>query len=165
MVIVVMGVTGCGKSTVGTLLASHLQCEFLDADWLHSPSSIDKMRNGKPLDDEDRWPWLENVAKWIDSKSDGRGVVACSALKRAYREILIGDRRNVRLAYLKGDESLIMSRVAARHGHFMPHNLVRSQFDILEEPDFAERPIVVSIEEPPPEIVGRILRAMNMAED
>jgi carbohydrate kinase (thermoresistant glucokinase family) len=163
MVIVVMGVAGCGKSTVGALLASHLQWEFLDADGLHSPSSIDKMRRGIPLADEDRWPWLARVAEWIDTNlsAGGHVVVACSALRRSYREILIGGRNNVRLVYLKGDESLITRRAAARHGHFMPHNLVRSQFDILEEPDSLERPIIVSIEEPPREIVDRILRAMS----
>ena len=166
-VMIVMGVSGCGKSTIGALLASRLQWEFEDADWFHPASNVDKMHSGIPLTDEDRWPWLDAVAAWIDKtrRLGGHGVVACSALKRSYRNVLIGDRADVRLVYLKGDETLIARRIATRHGHFMPGNLLRSQFEALEEPGPDEKPITVSIEPHPREIVARILLPMNLGED
>jgi gluconokinase len=165
--VIVMGVSGCGKSTIGALLASRLRWEFEDADWFHPASNVDKMDSGIPLTDEDRWPWLKAVAGWIDQThcSGGHGVVACSALKRSYRDILIGDRTDVRLVYLKGDETLIARRIATRHEHFMPRSLLHSQFEALEEPGADEKPITVSIEPQPREIVLRILSAMNMAEN
>jgi gluconokinase len=112
--IVVMGVSGAGKST---LLASRLRWEFEDADWLHPIANVDKMHRGIPLTDEERWPWLNAVAAWIDHcrRSAIRGVIACSALKRRYRDILIGDRADVRLVYLKGKEELIAHRISTRH--------------------------------------------------
>jgi gluconokinase len=166
-VMIIMGVSGCGKSTIGALLASRLQWVFEDADWFHPASNVDKMHSGIPLTDEDRWPWLEAVAAWVDKarRSGGHGVVACSALKRSYRDVLIGDRANVRLVYLKGDETLIARRIATRHEHFMPRSLLHSQFEALEEPGPDENPITVSIEPHPREIVSRILLAMNIAED
>ena len=165
-VVMVMGVSGSGKSTVGALLASRLRWEFEDADWFHPASNVDKMHSGIPLTDEDRWPWLDAVANWIDKtrRSGGHGVVACSALKRGYRGILIGDRADVRLIYLKGDETLIARRIATRHEHFMPRSLLHSQFEGLEEPGPDENPIIVSIEPPPRAIVARILSAMNVVE-
>jgi gluconokinase len=164
---IVMGVSGCGKSTIGALLASQLRWEFEDADWFHPASNVDKMHNGVPLTDDDRWPWLDAVAAWIDKTrlSGGHGVVACSALKRSYRDVLIGDRADVRLVYLKGDETLIARRIATRHEHFMPRSLLHSQFEALEEPGPGENPIIVSIEPQPREIVSRILSAMNMTKD
>ena len=166
-VVIVMGVSGSGKSTVGALLALRLQWEFEDADWFHPASNVDKMHSGIPLDDEDRWPWLGAIAAWIDKtrRSGGHGVVACSALKRRYRDVLIGDRGGVRLVYLKGDETLIARRIATRHEHFMPRSLLHSQFAALEEPGPDENPIIVSIESTPREIVARILSALNMVED
>lgn len=165
-VVIVMGVSGSGKSTIGALLASQLRWEFEDADWFHPVSNVDKMHSGIPLTDEDRWPWLDAIAAWIDRtrRSGGHGVIACSALKRSYREILIGKRSDVRLVYLKGDEALIARRIAARHEHFMPRNLLHSQFEALEEPGPDENPIIVSIEPQPREIVARVLSAMNMIE-
>lgn len=165
-VVIVMGVSGCGKSTVGALLALRLRWEFEDADWFHLASNIDKMHSGIPLTDEDRRPWLDAIAAWIDQsrRSGGRGVVACSALKRRYRNVLIGDRADVRLVYLKGNETLIARRIATRHEHFMPPSLLHSQFDALEEPGPDENPIVVSIEPRPREIVTQILSALNMIE-
>jgi carbohydrate kinase (thermoresistant glucokinase family) len=164
--VIVMGVSGCGKSTIGALLAAHLRWEFEDADWLHPAANVDKMHNGIPLTDEDRWPWLAAIAAWIDHcrRSGGYAVVACSALKRRYRDVLIGDRADVRLVYLKGDEALIARRIATRHEHFMPRSLLRSQFEALEEPRADENPVVVSIEPQPREIVAKILSALNMID-
>jgi gluconokinase len=110
---------------------------------------------------------LDAVASWIDQtrRSGGHGVIACSALKRRYRDVLIGDRADVRLVYLKGDETLIARRIATRHEHFMPRSLLHSQFEVLEEPGLDENPITVPIEPQPHEIVARILSAMNIAKD
>jgi gluconokinase len=165
-VIIVMGVSGSGKSTVGTLLAMGLHWEFEDGDWFHPPANVDKMHKGIPLTDEDRWPWLQAIAKWIDETraAGNHAVIACSALKRRYRDILIGDRRDVRLVYLKGDESLIARRFATRHEHFMPLSLLHSQFEALEEPRSDENPIAVSIEPTPREIVSHILEALKASD-
>ena len=165
-VVIVMGVSGSGKSTIGTLLAMRLQWEFEDGDWFHPVTNTDKMHRGIPLTDEDRWPWLVAIAEWIDNMraSGGHGVITCSALKRRYRDVLIGDRKDVRLVYLKGDEALIARRFATRHEHFMPVSLLHSQFEALEEPGPAENPITVSIESAPREVVSRILSALNMIE-
>jgi gluconokinase len=165
-VMIVMGVSGSGKSTIGALLARRLHWDFEDADWLHPASNVDKMHNGIPLTDEDRQPWLEAVAAWIDKtrRSGGHAVVACSALKRRYRIILIGDRADVRLVYLKGDETLIARRIATRHEHFMPRSLLHSQFEALEEPGPDEAAIIASVEPEPHEIATRILSALNMVE-
>ena len=113
-VIILMGVSGSGKSTVGAMLAQRLHWEFADADWFHPASNVDKMHKGIPLTDEDRWPWLDAIAAWIDKirRAGGHGVIACSALKRRYRDVLIGDRSDVLLVYLKGDETLIARRMA-----------------------------------------------------
>jgi gluconokinase len=165
-VIVVMGVSGCGKSTIASMLAHRLHWIYEDGDWLHPKSNIEKMHHGEPLNDADRWPWLHAIADWIDAtrKSGGHGVVACSALKRAYRDILIGDRRDVRLVYLKGDRDLIARRIAARADHFMPPDLLDSQFKALEEPTPDERPVVVSIAPHPREIVETIVQKLGIDE-
>jgi carbohydrate kinase (thermoresistant glucokinase family) len=162
-VVIVMGVSGSGKSTIGALLASRLGWVFADADQFHPPANIEKMSHGIALTDEDRWPWLEAMAAWIDETrhAKGHGVIACSALKRSYRDILIGERRDVRLVYLRGEEPLIADRMAERHGHFMPESLLQSQFTTLEEPGADENPIVVSIKSQPDEIVAAILSAMS----
>jgi gluconokinase len=162
-VVIVMGVSGSGKSTIGTLLAMRLQWEYEDADWFHPAANVEKMHSGTPLTDQDRLPWLKAIAAWIDqSRQGGRhGVIACSALKRSYRDILIGDRADVVLVYLKGDETLIARRIATRHEHFMPPSLLHSQFAALEEPTPDEKPIIVSVEPPPREIVANILSALD----
>ena len=157
-VIVVMGVSGSGKSTIAALLAQRLGWTYEDGDWLHPASNVEKMHRGVPLTDADRWPWLEAIAASIDTfRREGLGaVVACSALKRAYRDILIGERRDVRLVYLQGDQKLIAGRLATRDGHFMPPELLGSQFAALEEPSSDERPITVSIDVTPEEIAARV---------
>ncbi|TNC16013.1 gluconokinase [Methylobacterium terricola] len=162
-VIVVMGVSGSGKSTVASLLAGRLGWEFEDGDDFHPAANVEKMQAGTPLTDEDRWPWLAAIAAWIDRvRAEGRhGVVTCSGLKRAYREILVGDRPDVRLVYLKGDRALIGRRMAARHGHFMPTSLLDSQFRTLQEPAPDEAPLVVSIGGTPQAIVAEIVAAVT----
>ena len=126
-----MGVSGSGKSTVGAALARRLGVPFVDADTLHPPASIAKMTAGEPLDDKDRYPWLENVGEWLAGHRDG-GVVSCSALKRNYRDRLRMRCPRVEFLHLSGSPELIGGRLAARSGHFMPAALLRSQFDALE---------------------------------
>jgi gluconokinase len=163
-VLVIMGVTGSGKTTIGALVAALLRWELADADSFHSAANVQKMRSRIPLTDEDRWPWLRAIAAWIDeTRRAGRhGVVACSALKRSYRDILVGTRHDVRLVYLKGDAALIGHRAAKRRGHFMPVALLQSQFDTLEEPGADENPIVVSIDADPEAIAARILAELHI---
>jgi gluconokinase len=163
VVLVVMGVSGSGKSTIGTQLALQLRWDFEDGDWFHPARNIDKMHAGIPLTDEDRAPWLIAIANFIDEArhAGSRTVIACSALKRRYRSVIVGNRPDVRLIYLKGDIELIGRRIAARHEHFMPASLLESQFDALEEPGPDEHPIVVSVAPRPREIVANILKALQ----
>jgi len=163
-VIVVMGVSGSGKSTIAPLLADRLHWICQDGDWLHPQSNVEKMHHGEPLTDEDRWPWLRAIAAWIDQtrQAGNHGVVACSALKRVYRDILVGERRDVRIVFFKGDRELIARRIAARDDHFMPSALLASQFAALEEPTADERPIVVSIAPHPRDIVDAIVKKLGI---
>ena len=164
-VLVVMGVSGAGKSTIAALLALRLGWAYEDADWFHPPANIEKMHCGHPLTDEDRWPWLEGIAAWIDAtrRAGGHGVIACSALKRAYRDVLIGDRPWVRLVYLKGERSLVAHRIAPRQGHhFMPASLLDSQFAALQEPGEDEHPIIASIDARPHDIVEIIAAKLGI---
>jgi carbohydrate kinase (thermoresistant glucokinase family) len=161
--IVVMGVSGAGKSTVGRLIAARLDCPFRDADSFHPNANIEKMASGQPLTDQDRWPWLRAIAAWIEQHraAGATCVVTCSALKRAYRDIVTDRQRaDVRLVCLKGDIALIDARLKARTGHFMPPALLRSQFDTLEEPRADEHAIVVSIDAAPEEIADTAVRAL-----
>ncbi len=162
LVLVVMGVSGSGKSTVGEDLAARLHAEYQEGDALHPPANVDKMSHGIPLTDADRRPWLLAIAAVIDGWLERRrpGVVACSALKRAYRDILIGRRQGVALIYLEGSHELIAQRMAARHGHFMPTALLDSQFATLEPPGADESPIVVSVDAPSDAIVETIMQQL-----
>ncbi|MCW5734719.1 MAG: gluconokinase [Enhydrobacter sp.] len=160
-----MGVSGSGKTTIAEMLAGALGVGFLEGDDLHPSSNVEKMKNGTALTDADRLPWLQAIAHRIDDwRTRGEaGVVTCSALKRAYREILIGYRPDVRLVYLKGSRELIHRRMAARHGHFMPVGLLDSQFATLEEPADDEQPVVVDVAGSPAEIVAEIIRRLGVA--
>jgi carbohydrate kinase (thermoresistant glucokinase family) len=164
LVIVLMGVAGCGKSTTGAALSKALGWPFRDADSFHPPANIAKMSQGLPLTDDDRAPWLAAIANWIDERCEGGepGIVSCSALKRAYRQRIIGARRGVRLVYLKGDMALIGSRLQARKHHFMPVVLLESQFATLEEPRADERPLIVSVAVSPRRVVGTILERLGL---
>lgn len=157
-----MGVSGSGKTTVAAMLAGRLHWPFAEGDDFHSPANIAKMHNGIPLDDEDRLPWLQAIAEQIDRwRAERRnGVVACSALKRRYRDILVGDRLDVRLVYLQGDRALITQRLGARHGHFMSKSLIQSQFDALEEPAPEEQAITIWVGKPPAVLVDEIIAAL-----
>lgn len=162
-VAVIMGVSGSSKTTVAAMLTGRLRWRFEEGDNLHPAANIAKMSRGVPLTDEDRGPWLHAIAAviagWI---AEGQsGVVACSALKRAYRRIIIGGNPAVRLVYLKGSRELILRRMAARHGHFMPLSLLDSQFETLEEPTSEEHPIILSIDRRPEEIVTQIAAAVT----
>ena len=162
-VIVVMGVSGSGKTTVATLLAKRLGWRLAEADAFHSPANVAKMRSGIPLTDADREPWLDAIAGWIDGVREAgtRGVVTCSALKRRYRERLARGRDDVRFVYLRGDYALIAGRIAARTHEYMPSSLLRSQFDTLEEPGTDEHPIVVGIDRAPDAIVDEVVAALG----
>lgn len=162
-VAVVMGVSGSGKTTIAKVLAERHGWAVLEGDAFHPPANIAKMQAGMPLTDEDRWPWLRAIAAAIDAvrMRGGSAVVACSALKRSYRDILIGDRSDAVLVYLRGSHALISSRMAARRGHFMPAALLESQFATLEEPGPAERPLVVDVGGTPEHIVEEIERQLR----
>lgn len=163
-IIIVIGVSGSGKSTIAAMLAARLHWIYEDADWFHPPQNVAKMHSGVPLIDEDRWPWLDAIARWIDhARAAGEhAVIACSALKRSYRDVLIGARADVRLVFLKGEAKLIAQRMAVRNGHFMPVTLLDSQFAALEEPGADEHPIVVSIEEHPRRMVEAIVAQLSI---
>ena len=161
--LVVMGVSGSGKSTIAEHLAARLGWRYVDGDLFHPPANVAKMSAGHPLTDEDRWPWLRAIATEIDrlAAAGTRAVVACSALKRAYRDILVHGRDDVRIVFLDGTQDLIAKRLAARKGHFMPPGLLDSQFKTLEPPQPGERPVTVSIDASVDGIVDNIVRQLE----
>lgn len=165
-VVVVMGVSGSGKTTVATLLAAALGWSYVEGDDLHPPANVEKMHGGTPLTDEDRLPWLRKIAEVIDEwRAKGQsGVLTCSALKRAYRDIIVGDRHDVRLVYLEGSRELIGRRMAARHEHFMPVALLDSQFATLQPPGEDEHPVTVSVGGRPEEIVTAIIHELEQLD-
>ncbi|MEJ5170716.1 MAG: gluconokinase [Fimbriimonadales bacterium] len=156
LAVLVMGVSGSGKSTVGALLAQRLRCMFLDADDFHPPENVAKMAAGKPLSDEDRGPWLEALSKRI-AHAD-RVVLACSALKESYRRRLIAARPDLRIVWLRGDSELIRKRMESRRHPFMPASLLDSQFRDLEPPTGA---IEVEVSRSPGEIVHALVRHLE----
>ena len=162
MVVVVMGVSSSGKTTVAKLLAETLGWHYQEGDALHPPENVAKMSNGTPLTDSDRWPWLQAIAAGIDEwrRRGEPGVVTCSALKRAYRDIIVGQRPDVALVHLAGGHDLIAERMAARKGHFMPPALLDNQFATLEAPSTDERAIVVDVGETPFRIVQDVARRL-----
>jgi carbohydrate kinase (thermoresistant glucokinase family) len=163
MIVVLMGVSGSGKTTVAALLAAALGCQFQEGDDLHPHENVEKMRGGTALTDADRMPWLHKIAEQIDSwRARGEcGVLTCSALKRSYRDIIIGARDDVVLVYLKGSRDLIHRRMAARHEHFMPIGLLDNQFATLEEPTPDEHPMIVDVGGQPAEIAHEIVRRLE----
>lgn len=158
-VLVVMGVSGSGKSTVGALIAERLGWIFVDGDSFHTPEHVAKMHAGHALDDEDRAPWLARIAVWIQHRLEAgeSGVVVCSALRRAYRDVLTRGSRRVRIVYLDGDRALVSKRLAERHGHFMSPRLLDSQFATLEIPGPDEHPVIVGIDAAPVTVADRVV--------
>jgi gluconokinase len=161
--LIVMGVSGSGKSTIADRLGERLGWRYEDGDKFHPASNVAKMKAGHPLTDEDRWPWLQAIAAEIDRvcKAGDHVVIACSALKRTYRDILVHGRRDVRLVYLKGSQQLIADRLAQRKGHFMPAGLLDSQFATLEPPADSEDPVTVSIDASVETIVDDIVHQLG----
>jgi gluconokinase len=161
--LIVMGVSGSGKSSVGESLARRLGWLYEDADQFHPASNVAKMSAGHPLTDEDRWPWLKAIAAEIDRVCDAAGhiVIGCSALRRVYRDVLVHGRADTRLVYLDGTQALIADRLSRRKGHFMPPGLLTSQFNTLEVPAADEHPLTVSIDAPVETIVDDILRQLQ----
>lgn len=159
MILVLMGVSGSGKTTVGIALAERLGWPFVDGDDFHPPANVDKMARGAPLTDADRWPWLQTVRSFIDERIE-RGestIIACSALKQAYRTVLRdGAEDAVRFVYLRGDFDLIRERMRRRKNHFFDADLLASQFDALEPPN-SDDAITVDIDQPPDAIVDAIV--------
>lgn len=161
-VILLMGVAGSGKSTIGAALSRRLDWPYADADEFHPPANVEKMRSGQPLTDDDRWPWLAAISAHIDHirANKGHAIVSCSALKRVYRDVLIGTREDVRLVLLDGTKAEILARMRARKDHFMPTSLLDSQFATLERPSADERPIIVPIAEAPDDIADAIISSL-----
>jgi gluconokinase len=161
--LIVMGVSGSGKSTIGESLAKRLGWPYEDADKFHPKSNVAKMSAGHPLTDEDRWPWLKAIAAEIDRvcEADERVVIGCSALRRVYRDILVHGRTDIRLVYLDGTQGLIADRLGRRKGHFMPPGLLVSQFNTLEPPTPDEHALTVSIDAPVETIVDDVLRRLK----
>ena len=162
--LIVMGVSGSGKSTIAEQLAERLHWTFEDGDRFHPASNVAKMSAGHPLTDDDRWPWLRAIAAEIDRLclAGEHAVIACSALKRSYRDILVHGRRDVRIVFLQGAQPLIAERMARRKGHFMPPGLLDSQFKTLEPPGAAENPVTVSIDASVEVIVDDIVRQLKL---
>lgn len=165
-ILVVMGVSGSGKTTVAEELAARLGWAFQEGDELHPAANVAKMRAGIALTDEDRWPWLDRVAAWIDRQRAGRqpGIITCSALRKTYRERIVGDRPEVRLVYLRGGHDLVAKHLAGREGHFMPGSLLQSQIDTLEEPEADEDPLTVDVDRAADQIADEIIRLLGASQ-
>ena len=166
MIVVIFGVSGAGKTTIGKLLAEELDWRFCEADDFHPRANIDKMRRGIPLTDDDRWPWLESLRELINRclAAGEDAVLACSALKETYRRYLRVNA-NVRFVFLRGDYALIAEQLRHRHGHFMDPALLRSQFADLEQPQAAESVLTVELGRTPRELVEEIKRKLHLASE
>jgi gluconokinase/shikimate kinase len=164
VVLVFMGVSGCGKTTVAAILAGRLGWRFEEGDALHPQSNIEKMETGHPLTDDDRGPWLEKVAEWADERLDARenGLITCSALKRSYRDVINRRGSGVVFVFLAGSRETIAARLAVRHGHFMPSSLLDSQFADLEEPTPDEPEIRLDVGPAPGVIAQEILDELGL---
>jgi carbohydrate kinase (thermoresistant glucokinase family) len=162
MVIILMGVSGSGKTTLGKRLAADLGWPFYEGDDFHSQANVEKMAQGEALTDNDRWPWLDALRTEIQTllDQDRNAVMACSALKRVYRERLMNTHPDVHVVYLRGTYALIQQRIEARHGHFMPTKLLTSQFEALEEPEAPERAVVVDVAQPLEVLLREIRQAL-----
>jgi ribose 5-phosphate isomerase A len=162
-ILVIMGVSGAGKSTVAGELAARLGWPFEEGDALHPEANVAKMHAGISLTDADRQPWLERVAAWIDGQRAKKqpGIITCSALKRSYRLIIVGDRPEVRLVYLRGGRDLIAKHLSGRDGHFMPASLLQSQIDSLEEPEPSEDPLTIDLGPPAGQVAEEIIRLLG----
>ena len=165
MVITIFGVSGAGKTTIGKLLARDLRWRFIEADDFHPAANIEKMRSGHPLTDNDRWPWLEQLRQQIERSLCARenAVLACSALKRAYRDRLdVSDE--IKFVFLRGDYALVQKQLRSRHGHFINAALLQSQFDDLEEPESDENVQTVDLGRKPQELVDEIKATLHFAD-
>ncbi|MET7654372.1 MULTISPECIES: gluconokinase [unclassified Streptomyces] len=160
-VVVVMGVAGTGKTTIGPLLAARLGVPYAEGDDFHPQANIAKMSAGTPLDDEDRWPWLDAIGAWADERAGLGGVVSCSALKRSYRDRLRATAPGIVFVHLAGDRALIEDRMAHRQGHFMPTALLDSQFATLQPLQTDEAGVVVDVFGGPEAITGRAVTALD----
>jgi carbohydrate kinase (thermoresistant glucokinase family) len=158
--VVVMGVCGCGKTTVGEALAAALGLPYVEGDALHSPQNVARMSAGVPLTDADREDWLRAVAQQL-AQARGGVVVSCSALKRRYRDLLRGAAPDLRLVYLRGARELLAERLAARQGHYMPATLLQSQLDILEPPTPDENAIEVDVSGSPAQVLAEVQRQLK----
>ncbi|MFI7502059.1 gluconokinase [Streptomyces sp. NPDC049687] len=159
-VVAVMGVAGTGKTTIGALLAARLGVPYAEGDDFHPPANIAKMSAGTPLDDADRWPWLDAIGSWAHGRAGHGGVVSCSALKRSYRDRLRAAAPGLVFVHLAGDRALIEDRMAHRRGHFMPAALLDSQFATLQPLGPDEAGVVVDVSGTPEEIAERAARAL-----
>jgi gluconokinase len=166
MIVIVAGVSGSGKTTIGALLASRLGWEFEDSDDLHPAANIAKMHAGVPLTDEDRRPWLDTIAAWMDQRTAAgeSAVIACSALKRSYRDRLGDGRPDLRIAFLHVDRATLHARLAGRHGHFFRPALLDSQLAIAETPSSAAGDIVVDATAPPAAVVQEIISRLGLKQ-
>ncbi len=162
-ILVVMGVSGCGKSTVGQALAQTLHCEFSEGDQFHPPENVAKMAAGTPLTDNDRWGWLQTLsARMAQSRAQGTSLVlSCSALRRTYRDILRAGAPDAWFVHLHGDAAVLQQRMSRRPGHYMPPSLLQSQLDTLEMPQADERVVSLDIETPLTEMVSRVVQVLR----
>jgi len=162
--VILAGVSGSGKTTVGRLLAGRLDWPFADGDSFHPAANVAKMTAGIPLTDDDRWPWLAAIGAWMDGRiaAGGSGVMACSALKRRYREFLLEGRPAARLVFLEVGRDEDLARLRARHGHFFPARLLDSQFDDLEPPGPDEGALVLPAQGSPDELVSAIISGLGL---